>query len=225
MAINLQKGQTIDLRKSGSGASADVDLSRVTIGLGWDVKEKSGGFLSSLFGGGKAEDYDLDAIAFLLDANDKVVNLGQTVKQPDGRNVALYGGDVIYFNSLKHPSGNIWLTGDNRTGEGDGDDEQIIVELEKLDVKYQKIVFVVSIYQGQKNNQHFGMVDNAFIRAVDHRGNEILKYSLSGNAEFNQMHSMIFAELYRRDGSWKFRAIGEPRRTDNFAEILREYTS
>ena len=225
MAINLQKGQTIDLRKSGSGTSGEVDLSRVTIGLGWDVKEKSGGFLSSLFGGGQTEEYDLDAIAFLLDANDKVVNLGQTVKQPDGRSVALYGGDVIYFNSLKHPSGNIWLTGDNRTGEGDGDDEQIIVELEKLDVKYQKIVFVVSIYQGQKNKQHFGMVDNAFIRAVDHKGNEILKYSLSGNAEFNQMHSMIFAELYRRDGSWKFRAIGEPRRTDNFAEILREYTS
>lgn len=225
MAINLQKGQTIDLRKSGSGTNTEVDLSRVTIGLGWDVKEKSGGFLSSLFGGAKAEDYDLDAIAFLLDANDKVVNLGQTVKQPDGRNVALYGGDVVYFNSLKHPSGNIWLTGDNRTGEGDGDDEQIIVELDKLDAKYQKIVFVVSIYQGQKNNQHFGMVENAFIRAVDHKGNELLKYSLSGNAEFNQMHSMVFAELYRRDGSWKFRAIGEPRRTDNFVEILKEYTS
>lgn len=224
MAINLQKGQTIDLRKSGADG-AEVDLSRVTIGLGWDVKEKSGGFLSSLFGGGgKTEEYDLDAIAFLLDANGKVVNLGQTVKQPDGRNVALYGGDVVYFNSLKHPSGHIWLTGDNRTGEGDGDDEQIIVELDKLDAKYDKIVFVVSIYQGQKNNQHFGMVENAFIRAVDHKGNEILKYSLSGNSEFEQMHSMVFAELYRRDGSWKFRAIGEPRRTDNFVEILKEYT-
>lgn len=225
MAINLQKGQTIDLRKNTAGADTGVDLSRLTIGLGWDVKQKSTSFLGSLFGGGKAEDYDLDAIAFLLDANDKVVNLGQTVKRPDGRSVNLYGGDVIYFNSLQHPSGHIWLTGDNRTGEGDGDDEQIIVELEKLDAKYQKIVFVVSIYQGHKNKQHFGMVENAFIRAVDRKGNEILKYSLSGNSEFDNMHSMVFAELYRRDGSWKFRAIGEPRVTDNFVNILKEYTS
>jgi tellurium resistance protein TerD len=221
MAINLQKGQTIDLRKNAAGG--EYDLSNVTIGLGWDVRKKSGGFFASIFGGGAAEDYDLDAIAFLLDGNDKVADRGQDVNRPDGRKVSLYGGDVIYFNSLKHPSGHIWLTGDNRTGEGDGDDEQIIVQLNKLDQKYQKIVFIVSIYQGQKNNQHFGMIDNAFIRAVDAKGTEIAKYSLSGNAEFNNTHSMIFAELYRREGSWKFRAIGEPRDTDNFVKILQEY--
>jgi tellurium resistance protein TerD len=219
MSINLQKGQTIDLRKKSSGG--EYNLSNVTIGLGWDVKKK-GGFFGNLFGAGSAEDYDLDAIAFMLDSNNKVVNRGSTVNK-GGKNIGLYGGDVIYFNSLKHPSGNIWLTGDNRTGEGDGDDEQIIVQLDKLDHRYQKIVFIVAIYQGQKKNQHFGMVENAFIRAVDQNGSEIARYSLSGSEEFNKTHSMIFAEVYRRDGSWKLRAVGEPRNTDNFVEILKEY--
>jgi stress response protein SCP2 len=124
---------------------------------------------------------------------------------------------------MKHPSGQIWLTGDNRTGEGDGDDEQIIVKLNSLDEKYQKILFVVSIYQGKKNNQHFGMIDNAFIRAVDAKGKEITKYSLSGDESMNGMCSMIFSEVYRKDGEWKFRAIGDPQETDNFVEILKRY--
>ncbi|MBK1896014.1 TerD family protein [Chryseobacterium paridis] len=220
MAINLQKGQTIDLRKNDKGESI-YDLSQVTIGLGWDVRQKQGGFLGKLFGG-KEEEYDLDAIAFLLDANGKVADLGRTASV-SGRNVALYGGDVIYFNSMRHPSGNIWLTGDNRTGAGDGDDEQIIVQLEKLDQKYQKILFVVTIYQGRKNNQHFGMVENAFIRAVDSKGKEITKYSLSGDASISGMCSMVFAEAYRHNGDWKFRALGEPGQTDNFVDILAKY--
>lgn len=222
MAINLQKGQTIDLRKNDKGESI-YDLSSVTIGLGWDVRQKESGFLGRLFGGGKEEEYDLDAIAFLLDANGKVANLGKTIKRQDGQQISLHGGDVIYFNSLNHPSGHIWLTGDNRTGEGDGDDEQIIVKLDSLDEKYQKILFVVSIYQGRKNNQHFGMVENAFIRAVDAKGKEITKFSLSGDSSVNGMCSMIFSEVYRKDGGWKFRAIGEPRTTDNFVEILKNY--
>jgi tellurium resistance protein TerD len=211
MAINLQKGQTIDLRKNDKGEDV-YDLSKVTIGLGWDVKQKQTGFFGKLLGG-KEEEYDLDAIAFLLDDNGKVKNLGNK----------LVGGDIIFFNSLKHSSGNIWLTGDNRTGEGDGDDEQIIVRLNDLDSQYQKIVFVVSIYQGKKNNQHFGMIDNAFIRAVDAKGKEITKYSLSGNESLNGMCSMVFSEVYRHNGDWKFRAIGDPYQTDMFVEILKKY--
>lgn len=217
--INLQKGQTIDLRKNDKGEN--FDLSKVTIGLGWDVRKKESGLLGKLFGG-KEEEYDLDAIAFLLDANGKVANLGKTI-QSNGRQITLYEGDVIYFNSLKHPSGNIWLTGDNRTGDGDGDDEQIIVKLDSLDEKFQKILFVVSIYQGKQNNQHFGMVENAFIRAVDAKGKEIAKYNLSGDASMNGMCSMVFAEAYRKDDGWKFRAIGEPHQTDSFVEILKKY--
>jgi stress response protein SCP2 len=224
MAINLQKGQTIDLRKNDKGENT-YDLSTVTIGLGWDVRQKETGFLSKIFGGGKEEEeYDLDAIAFLLDKNGKVADLGRTVQLSNGNQKGLFEGDVVFFNSMKHPSGQIWLTGDNRTGAGDGDDEQIIVKLNSLDEKYQKILFVVSIYQGKKNNQHFGMVDNAFIRAVDAKGKEITKYSLSGDESMNGMCSMIFSEVYRKDGEWKFRAIGDPQQTDNFVEILKKYT-
>lgn len=211
MAINLQKGQTINLEKS------QYDLSSVTIGLGWDIKKSSGGggFLGGLLGGGGAEkDYDLDAIAFLLDANDKVISLGGE---------KLVGSDVIFFNNQRHPSGQIWLTGDNRTGAGDGDDEQIIVKLNTLDPKYNKIVFLVMIYEGQKNKQHFGMVQNAYIRAVDAKGTEMARFSLSGDSTFNGMCSMIFAEAYRRDGNWKFRALGNPYETDMFVKLLQNY--
>jgi tellurium resistance protein TerD len=138
--------------------------------------------------------------------------------------VGLYEGDIIYFNSLKHPSGHIWLTGDNRSGEGDGDDEQIIVKLDSLDQRYQKILFLVTIYQGRQNNQHFGLVENAFIRAVDAKGKEIAKFNLSGDASLNGMCSMVFAEAYRKGDEWKFRALGEPKYTDNFVDILKSYT-
>lgn len=221
MAINLQKGQTIDLRKNDKGET--FDLSTVTIGLGWDVKQKDSGFFGKLFGGVKEEEYDLDAIAFLLDNNGKVANLGRT-ENVNGRQVGLYGGDIIFFNSLNHPSGKIWLTGDNRTGEGDGDDEQIIVKLDSLDEKYRKIIFLVTIYQGRQNNQHFGLVENAFIRAEDAKGKEIAKFNLSGDSSLNGMCAMVFAEAYRKDNEWKFRAIGEPKHTDNFVEILKSYT-
>jgi stress response protein SCP2 len=220
MAINLVKGQTIDLRKNDKGES--FDLSTVTIGLGWDVRKKSGGFFGKLLGS-KEEEFDLDAIAFLLDKNGKVADLGKTVQTNDGRNLSLYQGDVIFFNSQRHPSGNIWLTGDNRTGAGDGDDEQIIVKLDSLDAKFEKILFIVSIYQGRQRNQHFGGIENAFIRAVDNKGKEIVKFNLSGDASYNNMCSMVFAEVYRKDGSWKFRALGDPQPADSFVEILRNY--
>ncbi len=222
MAINLQKGQTIDLRKNDKGEDV-YDLSQVTIGLGWDVKQTKSGFLGKLLGG-KEEEYDLDAIAFLLDSNGKVADLGRTVTVGNQKK-GLFEGDIIFFNSLKHPSGQIWLTGDNRTGAGDGDDEQIIVRLNTLDEKYQKIIFLVTIYQGRQNNQHFGKVENAFIRAVDAKGKEIAKFSLSGNESMNGMCSMIFSELYRHNGEWKFRAIGEANQTDSFIDLLKRYTN
>ena len=219
--INLIKGQTVDLRKNAKGEDI-YDLSSVTIGLGWDIRQKQKGFLGKLLGA-KEEEYDLDAIAFLLDENGKIADLGRTVMTQSGQNRSLYEGDVIYFNSLQHPSGHIWLTGDNRTGEGDGDDEQIIVKLDSLSQKYQRILFVVSIYQGIQNNQHFGMLDNAFIRAVDAQKREITKYNLSTDASLNGMCSVVFAEAYRKGKDWKFRAIGDAFPTDNFVEILKKY--
>ncbi|MBL7728110.1 MAG: TerD family protein [Dinghuibacter sp.] len=223
MAINLQKGQTIDLRKNDSGgAGAEYDLSQVTIGLGWDVRKKSGGLLGGLFGK-KEPEFDLDAVAFLLDGNEKVANLGRTVQMQNGQQVGLYEGDIIFFNSPKHPSGQIWSTGDNRTGAGDGDDEQIVARLNTLDPQYQKILFMVAIYQGRQKNQHFGMIDNAYIRAVDAKGKEIARFNLSGDASYNGMCSMIFAEIYRKDNTWKFRALGDPRPADSFVDVLKQY--
>ncbi len=209
MAINLTKGQTINLDKSA------YNLSRVTIGLGWDVKKPAGGggLLGGLFGK-KQEDYDLDAVAFLLDASDKVISIGDKT---------LVGGDIIFFNNLRHPSGQIWLTGDNRTGAGDGDDEQIIVNLDGLGQQYQKILFSVVIYQGHSRKQHFGEVANAYIRAVDAGGKEMARFNLSNDATFTGMCSMVFAEVYRKDGGWKVRAIGNPMPADTFIEILRGY--
>jgi tellurium resistance protein TerD len=250
MAINLQKGQTIDLRKNDKGESL-YDLSQVTVGLGWDVREEKSGFLSKLFGGAKEEDFDLDAIAFLLDDTGHISNLGQQVKLPNGAQLALHKSDVIFYHNITFPSGTgpssivygnlsksqiatkvsqllssgetIVHTGDNLTGEGDGDDEQIIVKLDSLPSRISKIVFLVSIYQGHQRNQHFGKVDNAFIRACDSKGKEIARYSLSNSPELNGVCSMVFGEMYRHDGTWKFRAIGNPESTDNFIEIMKRY--
>ncbi len=206
MAIHLQKGQTINLEKKVN------DLSRVTIGLGWRVKEKPKGFFATLFGG--REDYDLDAIAILLDSNDKIRNFGDRLR----------GGDVVFFNSQKHPSGTVWSLGDNLVGgDGRGDDEQIMCLLDKVPPEYAKIVFLVSIYKGQERGQRFGEVEGAYIRAVDARGTEIARFSLSNDPSAADAQTVIFAELYRHDGDWKFRAIGDARRTESFVDVLPAY--
>lgn len=215
MAINLTKGQTINLKKE------DNDLSRITLGLGWDTKKKGGGLLKSMFGA-KEADFDLDAVAFLLDQNGKVANLGQTV-QAQGRQVGLVGSDIIFFNNLRHPEGFIQHSGDNRTGQGDGDDEQIVVHLNQVPQRYQKILFMVCIYQGVQRNQHFGLVENAYIRAVDNRNSEIARFDLSKSPEYNNMRTMKLGEVYRHQDGWKFRALGEGHPADNFVEVLRQH--
>lgn len=247
--INLTKGQTIDLRKNAKGESV-YDLSKITVGLGWDVREEKKSLLGSLFGGGKEADFDLDAIAFLLDSNGFVTNLGRDLS--NSNKVSLYASDIIFFNNMTFPSGTgtsqnlypqgtsksvmaqkvqnllnsgelIVHTGDNLTGEGDGDDEQIIVKLNSLPTRIDKILFLVCIYEGEKRKQHFGQVDNAFIRACDANGKEIARFSLSNSPEFNGMRSMIFGEMYRHSGEWKFRALGNPETTDSFVNILKRY--
>jgi len=200
MAVSLRKGQGVSLRK------VENDLSQITIGLGWDVAQQKRGFLGSLFGG-EPEDYDLDAVAFLLDANRKLA----------GRD------DVVFYNAMRHPSGALWLTGDNRTGDGDGDDEQIVVDLDRLPATYESILFVVSIYEGKKKRQDFGKVANAFIRAVDGKGKEMCRFDMSADAALAGHCSLTFAEVVRSDGGWKFNAIGTPHSTDQFVDVMRPY--
>ena len=211
MSVSLSKGQGVSLKKN------EYDLSSVTIGLGWDINEEKKGFLGGIFG--KKEEYDLDVIAFLCNSAGKVTDLGNV----ENGKPTLVNGDIIFFNSLRHKSGNIWLTGDNRTGAGDGDDEQIIVRLNSLDAQYEKIVFIVQIYNGEKLQQHFGKVQNAFIRAVDARNIEMARFDLSGGPAFASQRSMVFAELIREATGWKLRAIGEPSASDSFVSHLRNY--
>ncbi|MDR2033228.1 MAG: TerD family protein [Helicobacteraceae bacterium] len=208
MAVSLKKGQGVSLKKS------ENDLSMVTIGLGWDVKEEKKGLIASLLGGGKDDDYDLDVVAFLCHSDGKIHNVGNNM---------LVGGDIVFFNNLRHSSGSIWLTGDNRTGAGEGDDEQIIVKLNDLPAQFAKIVFIVQIYQGIQKHQSFGNVQNAFIRAVDGKNKEMVRFDLSGGESFTRYRSLLFAELVREEGGWKFNAIGSPDASDSFVDWVKRY--
>jgi stress response protein SCP2 len=209
MAINLSKGQTIDLRKDTN------DLDQITIGLGWKVREKKKGLMGGLLGGKDDAEFDLDAVAFLLDENGKVRNIG---------NEKIVGGDVVFFNSMKHPSGCVTHSGDERKGgTGANDDEQIVVRLNALPAHYQSILFIVCIYKGIEQKQHFGQVESAYIRAVDGKGKEMARYSLSSESAYDGQCTMIFGEVYRREGGWKFRALGDAHPYDNFVHLLKSY--
>jgi stress response protein SCP2 len=212
VAISLKKGQGISLKKK------ENDLSMVTIGLGWDVIEPKKGFFGGLLGK-KEEDYDLDVIAFLCGSDGKIANLGDV----ENGKPTLRNGDIVFFNSMRHSSDTIWLTGDNRTGAGDGDDEQIIVKLNDFPANYTKIVFIVQIYKGKENGQSFGQVKNAFIRAVDAKGHEMTRFDLSGGSQYADSRSMLFAEIERQGSDWTFKAIGTPSPSDSFVEFLRQY--
>lgn len=195
MSVNLQKGQKVDLTKNNQG------LSKVVVGLGWDEAEQKRGLFSK-----KPADIDCDASAILLSTGGKLSS----------------NSDVIFYHNLKHSSGAVMHCGDNLTGAGEGDDEQIIVELKKIPENYERIVFVVTIYQAKERNQHFGMIKNAFIRIVDSStGNEMFKYDLSEN--YDGRTAMIFGEIYRHNGEWKFSAVGEPTNDNGISEMAKRF--
>ena len=200
MGVNLQKGQKVNLKKSDGQA-----LSRIRIGLGWDpVEQKKGGLFGSIFGG-SAPDIDCDASVIVCKGG-----------RLSGKS------DVVYFGNLKHSSGAIRHTGDNLTGEGDGDDEQILVDLTAVPADYDKLVFVVNIYDCESRKQDFGMIANAFIRICDERtGEEFCRYNLSES--YAGMTAMIFGEIYRYNGEWKFNAIGQGTKDKGLNELARRY--
>ena len=175
MAVNLQKGQKISLEKEAGGA-----LSSVVMGLGWDVAKKKG-----LFGfGGGNQSIDLDASCFMFDDNNRPV-------------------DLVWFRQLRSKDGSIQHSGDNLTGEGDGDDEQIAVNLARVPAQVKSLVFTVNNFTGQD----FSQVENAYCRLVDGQsGKEIARYDLSAQGSHN---AQIMAKLYRHNGEWKMHAIGE----------------
>ena len=155
-------------------------LRHVLVGLGWDVNKYDGGF-----------DFDLDASAFLLGAN------GQT---PDT-------DAFVFYGNLKHSSGSVEHMGDNLTGEGDGDDEQIVVDLSAIPQNIEKVAFTVTIYEAEKRRQNFGQVANAYIRIVDSDTNqELIRYDLG--EDFSIETAIVVGEIYRHNGEWKFNAVG-----------------
>ena len=195
MSVNLQKGQKVNLRKEDGGA-----LRRVMVGLGWDeVKQKRGFFAP------KPQDIDFDASVFVC-VNGHLMGTD----------------DIVYFGNLTHKSSCIRHMGDNLTGAGDGDDEQIMVDLASMPSQYDKLVVVVNIYQAAQRKQNFGMIENAFIRIVDADTNqEMCKYNLSEN--YDGMTAMIFGELYRYNNEWKFNAIGQGTRDNGLGELANRF--
>ena len=187
MAVSLSKGQNVSLSKEAPG------LKKVRFGLGWDVRRTDG------------TDFDLDASAFVLDADGKVLS----------------DQHFVFYNNLKDPSGAVVHSGDNLTGEGEGDDEQVTIDLSMLTPNINKVAFVVTIHQGEQRKQNFGQVSNAFIRAINDDGDtEIARYDLSEDASIET--AMTFGELYRHGEDWKFKAVGQGY-AGGLAALARDY--
>lgn len=195
MAINLQKGQKVSLTKGNEG------LSNILVGLGWDEAPRARvGFFAP-----KPRPIDCDASAILL-------RNGKFCGKPD----------LVYFGNLSHKSGAVQHLGDNLTGAGEGDDEQILINLSRVPMEYDRIVIVVNIYQAYERKQDFGMIKNAFIRLVDSRNNqEMCRYNLTEN--YQGMTAMIFGEVYRNNGEWKFNAIGQATTDNGLAALVNRF--
>ena len=170
----------ISLSKGGNVSLKKVDpsINKAMVGLGWDARSTDG------------NDFDLDCSIFMLNSSGKVRS----------------DNDFIFYNNLTSVDGSVVHNGDNRTGAGDGDDETLNIDLARVPADVAKIIFAATIYEADSRRQNFGMVSNAFIRIVnDEKGNEIIRFDLSEDASTET--AMIFGELYRRRGEWKFRAV------------------
>ncbi len=183
--VNLKKGEKINLTKSDAG------LKKIMVGLGWDEAQPQQRGLKALFSA-KPADIDCDASVILCGENGKLISSKDF---------------CIYFGNLRHPSGAVIHQGDNLTGGGEGDDEQIMVDLSLMPADVAKLVFVVNIYDANVRKQHFGMIRNAFIRLVNTKNNtEICRYNLTD--DYSGSTGLIVGELFRSGNEWQFNAIG-----------------
>ncbi|MBS4536928.1 TerD family protein [Clostridium sp. D2Q-11] len=202
MAINLSKGQRISLTKDNEG------LSKIKVGLGWDPIEqpRKKGLLGAIMGS-STTDMDCDASVFMLGENDKMIS----------------GQDrLIYFGHKTSNNGSVHHTGDNLTGEGEGDDETIIVDLKNIPNNVHKLVFVVNIYNCVAKRQHFGMVQNAYIRVVNLSNNqEMIRFNLTD--QYTDKTGLIVGEIYRNGNEWKFGALGEGTDDTSLETLSRRY--
>jgi len=194
--INLVKGQKIDLTKGNAG------LSNVIVGLGWDPAEPARGF----FGVKKQANVDCDASALMLNENGKLVKKG----------------NLVCFHNKQSPCNSVIHSGDNLTGDGDGDDEQIMVNLNAIPSDVHKVLVVVNIYDATNRKQDFGLIKSAYIRVINAVGNnELIRFNLSDN--YNGYTALICGELYRQGGEWKFAAIGEGSHAAHINQLAERY--
>lgn len=185
----------ISLSKGGnvSLSKADPSLKNVIVGLGWDARPTDGA------------DFDLDASAFMVKEDGKVRS----------------DSDFIFYNQTKSTCGSVEHTGDNRTGAGDGDDEALVVLLDKVPADVQRVVFCVTIHDADMRKQNFGQVNHAYVRVVNKdSNNEVARYDLSEDASIET--AMIFGEIYRHSGEWKFKAVGQGY-AGGLAALARQY--
>ncbi len=203
MAINLQKGQKINLSKERAG------LSRVMVGLGWQEALQSGGFLSMFKA--KPEEIDCDAFAIMLGSDGKLLNHTTNIKEC-----------TVFFNNLRWWNGSIQHMGDDLVGGGGGDNEQIKVDLNNVPKDICGIVFAVNIYEAFKKNQHFGMIRNAFIRVVDMDTNrELCRFNLNEN--YNNMTALVAGILIRTANGWEFQTDGQAARVESLVNVIAAY--
>jgi tellurium resistance protein TerD len=174
MAVNLSKGQKVDLTKTNPG------LTNIVVGLGWDTNKYDGG-----------KDFDLDSSVFLLNGASKCAN----------------DSDFIFYNNTVGANGSVEHTGDNRTGEGAGDDEQVKINLTNVPASIEKIAFAITIHDADDRSQNFGQVSNSYVRILNEdTGAELIRYDLG--EDFSIETAVVVGELYRHSGEWKFNAIG-----------------
>ncbi|TAN65488.1 MAG: TerD family protein [Methylobacter sp.] len=172
----------VSLTKGGniSLSKTDPTLKNLIVGLGWDARPTDGA------------DFDLDASAFMVKEDGKVRS----------------DSDFIFYNQTKSACGSVEHTGDNRTGAGDGDDEAVVVLLDKIPVDIQRVIFVVTIHEADARKQNFGQVSHAYVRVVNKDSNsEVARYDLSEDASIET--AMIFGEIYKHGAEWKFKAVGQ----------------
>lgn len=190
----------INLEK-GQKVSLDKGMQFAKAGLGWDVNGYDNG-----------ADFDLDASVFMLGANGKLTS----------------DDDFVFYNHARHSSNSVIYSGDNRTGDGAGDDESILIDFSKIPANIERLVFVVTIHKAAERKQNFGMVSNAYIRLLslnaidDANGKEELRFDLS--EDYSTETSMIVAEIYRHNGEWKFAAKGEGSK-DELQDLLNKYSA
>lgn len=188
MAINLSKGQKVDLTKTNPG------LSNILVGLGWDTNKYDGG-----------SDFDLDVSVFLANGAGKVAS----------------EKDFIFYNNTQNENGSVVHTGDNRSGAGDGDDEQIKIDLNNVPANVEKIAFTITIHEAEARSQNFGQVSNAYARIISASNDEeLIRFDLG--EDFSIETGIVVGELYRHSGEWKFSAIGSGYK-DGLAGLVRDY--